>query len=84
MAVKKLSVALDPAVAEAAAKAAEARGQSLSSWLTDAARRRLTVEHGRRGVADWEAEQGALTAEERAAGEALVAELLAGSSPRTP
>ncbi len=67
MAVKKLSVALDPDVADAAASAAETSGQSLSAWLNDAARTRLRVEDGLAAVAEWEAEQGPFTAEERAA-----------------
>jgi len=37
MAVKKISVALEEAVATAAASAADALDQSLSSWLNDAA-----------------------------------------------
>jgi predicted transcriptional regulator len=67
MAVKKLSIALDPDVADAAASAAEVSGQSLSAWLNDAARTRLRVEDGLAAVAEWEAEQGRLTAPERAA-----------------
>ena len=67
MAVKKLSIALDPDVADAAASAAEISGQSLSAWLNDAARTRLRVEDGVAAVVEWEAEQGPLTAEERTA-----------------
>jgi hypothetical protein len=66
MAVKKISVALDPDVAEAAASAAEAHGQSLSAWLNDAARGRLVIERGLRAVAEWQNEHGELTVEERA------------------
>ena len=66
MAVKKLSIALDPDVADAAASAAETSGQSLSAWLNDAARTRLRIEDGLAAVAEWEAEQGRLTADERA------------------
>lgn len=62
MAVKKRSIALDPDVA---ASAAEISGQSLSAWLNDAARTRLRVEDGLAAVAEWEAERGPLTAEER-------------------
>lgn len=67
MAVKKRSIALDPDVAAAAASAAAISGQSLSAWLNDAARTRLRIEDGLAAVAEWEAEQGSLTAEERAA-----------------
>lgn len=76
MAVKKISVALDPDVAEAAAAAAQAHGQSLSAWLNDAARGRLVVEQGRVAIAQWQDEQGALTDEERARADALLDELL--------
>jgi hypothetical protein len=76
MAVKKVSVALDPDVAAAAASAAEAHGQSLSSWLNDAARSRLVIERGRRAVIEWQNERGDLTAEERASAEALLDDLL--------
>ena len=65
MAVKKLSIALDPDVADAAASAAERSGQSLSAWLNDAARTRLRIQDGLAAVAEWEAEQGPLTADER-------------------
>lgn len=66
MTVKKLSIALDPDVADAAASAAEHSGQSLSAWLNDAARTRLRIQDGLAAVAEWEAEQGPLTDEERA------------------
>ena len=81
MAVKKISVALDPDVAEAAALAAEDHGQSLSAWLNDAARSRLVIERGRRAVVEWETERGKLTADERASAEALMDDLL-GAAPR--
>ncbi|MEA3215691.1 MAG: hypothetical protein QOJ19_1847 [Acidimicrobiia bacterium] len=37
---------------------------SVSAWMTAAARQALLVEDGLRAVAEWEAEHGALTAEE--------------------
>jgi hypothetical protein len=82
-AVKKLSVALDPDVAEAAASAAEAQGQSLSAWLNDAARGRLVIERGRRAVVEWQNERGELTAEERASAEVLLADLLRSARRRS-
>jgi hypothetical protein len=81
MGVVKRSVSLDAEVAAAAEAAAAEDGVSFSAWLSDAAERRLRVREGLLGVAEWEAEAGALTAEERAAGEALLDRLL-GSSPR--
>jgi hypothetical protein len=77
MGVVKRSVSIDSDVAAAAEKAAAADGVSFSAWLTEAAERRLRVEEGFRGVSEWEAEAGALTFEERAAGEALLDRLLA-------
>ena len=67
----KISVALEPDVAEAAASAAQAHGQSLSAWLNDAARGRLVLEHGRQAVLDWQDDHGALTEDERASADAL-------------
>lgn len=82
MAVKKLSVALDPEVAEAAAAAAEAHGQSLSSWLNEAARNQLRIERGLEAVSAWQDEHGALTEDDRASAEAVLDELLGRSGPR--
>jgi hypothetical protein len=83
MAVKKISVALDPDVAEAAALASEAHGQSLSAWLNDAARSRLVIERGRRAVVEWQNERGELTADERASAEALMDDLLGPARRRS-
>ena len=66
MPVKKLSVALEEAVAEGAASAAERHGVSLSAWLNAAAKRALVLEEGLAGVRAWEAEHGELTAQELA------------------
>ena len=76
MAVKKISVALDPDVVEAAAVVAEEQGQSLSAWLNDAARSRLVIERGQRAVMEWQNERGELTADERASAEAVMDDLL--------
>lgn len=72
MSVRKLSVALEEHVAEAAAASAERHGLSLSAWLNRAAENALAVEDGLAAVAEWEAEQGALTAEELAAADAAL------------
>ncbi len=78
--VIKRSVSLADDVAKAVEAAALEDGVSFSSWLTTAAERQLRVRKGLRGVAAWEAEAGTLTAEEIAAGEALLARLLSGVS----
>lgn len=80
--VVKRSVSLDADVAAAAEVAAAEDGVSFSAWLSDAAERRLRVREGLQGVAEWEADAGALTGEERAAGEALLDRLLRGSPGR--
>jgi hypothetical protein len=72
MGVKKLSIALDERVAEAAAASAERHGLSLSAWLNRAAANALAVEDGLAAVAEWEAEHGAFTAEEIAAADAVL------------
>lgn len=72
MGVKKLSVALDERVAEAAAASAERQGLSLSAWLNRAAANALAVEDGLAAVAEWEAEHGPLSADELAAADAIL------------
>ena len=66
MAVRKLSVALDEAVAEEAASAAKRHGVSLSAWLNSAAELALVAERGLAGVREWEAEHGELSPDELA------------------
>ncbi len=78
--VIKRSVSLADDVAAAVEEAAHEDGVSFSAWLSSAAERQLRVRQGLRGVAAWEAEAGDLTAEEIAAGEALLARLLSGVS----
>jgi hypothetical protein len=78
--VAKRSVSLAEDVASAVEVAAQEDGVSFSAWLSSAAERQLRVRQGLRGVAAFEAEAGALTAEEIAAGEALLARLLSGVS----
>jgi hypothetical protein len=72
MGVKKLSVALDERVAEAAAASAERHGLSLSAWLNRAAQNALAIEDGLAAVAEWEAEHGPLSAEDLAAADAIL------------
>jgi len=78
--VTKRSVSLNDDIARAVETAAREDGVSFSAWLSSAAERQLRVREGLRGVAAFEAEAGALTAEEIAAGEALLARLLSGVS----
>jgi hypothetical protein len=78
--VTKRSVSLVDEVASAVEAAAKEDGVSFSAWLSGAAERQLRVRQGLRGVAAWEGEAGHLTAEEIAAGEALLGRLLSGVS----
>jgi hypothetical protein len=78
--VTKRSVSLSDDVAQAVEAAAKEDGVSFSSWLSAAAERQLLVRQGLRGVSAWESEAGLLTAEEIAAGEALLGRLLSGVS----
>ena len=78
--VTKRSVSLDDEVAAAVEGAAREDGVSFSAWLSTAAERQLRVRQGLRGVAAWEGETGSLSAEELAAGEALLARLRSGVS----
>ncbi|MGH9109877.1 MAG: hypothetical protein ACRDY3_10530 [Acidimicrobiales bacterium] len=78
--VTKRSVSLPDDVARAVDEASREDGLSFSAWLSSAAERQLRVRKGLRGVAKWEAEGESLTAEELAAGEALLGRLLSGVS----
>ena len=84
MAVKKLSIALDGDVARAASAAAEGQGQSLSSWLNDAAKHALAIQEGLAAVEEWKAENGVeFTEEEIAAADAILDRYGVGR-PRRP
>ena len=72
MSVRKLSIALDEQVADAAVASAERHGLSLSAWLNRAAENALAIEDGLAAVAEWEAEHGALTATELSAADAVL------------
>jgi hypothetical protein len=45
---------------------------SLSAWLNEASRNALRIEEGRAAVAEWEAEFGPISAEERARAKAVL------------
>jgi len=72
MPVRKLSVALDIAVADAASRAARREGISLSGWLNHAAENQLAIETGLDSVREWELEHGDLTDAELAAADAIL------------
>jgi hypothetical protein len=66
MAVERVTVSLESELAAAVRDAADADAQNVSSWLADAARRRLATRGLRDVIADWEAEHGDLTPQELA------------------
>jgi hypothetical protein len=80
MSVTKRSVSLDDQVAERVEHAAREDGVSFSTWLSVAAERQLLLREGLRGVAEWETDAGSLSAEEHAAGEALLDRLLSDTN----
>lgn len=81
MGVTKRSVSIEEEVAEAVERAADEDGVSFSAWVSDAARHRLRIREGLQGVEEWQGEAAPLTAEEVAAGEALLERLL-GARPK--
>lgn len=83
MSVTKRSVSIDDAVADRVEHAAEEDGVSFSSWLSRAAEDKLLLREGLRGVGEWEDEAGELTAQERAAGEALLDRLLSDRAAKS-
>jgi hypothetical protein len=74
--VQKVSVSIDEPVLLAAREAAKRRGMSLSAWLNEASETALETEirlkDGLAGVAEWEAENGPITAEELAKADAIL------------
>lgn len=73
---EKRSISLPPDLASAIDAAADAEGTTVSGWIADTARHRLRLDAGRKGIAEWERAQGALTSEELAEGLARARALL--------
>jgi len=73
---QKISISLQEPVLLAAREAAKRREMSLSAWLNEASERALegevSLEEGLRGVAEWEAEHGPISAEELAKADAVL------------
>lgn len=59
-----MSVSLDAELGDAVRSAASRAGMTLSSWLAEAAASKLRAEALAEFLAGWEAEHGALTAQE--------------------
>jgi hypothetical protein len=79
---QKRSISLPPDLAEAIDRAAEDDDTTFSAWLADVARDRLRLLSGKRGLEEWEAENGALTEAELAEGLARVDALSSHSSTK--
>jgi len=62
--VDKLSISFEPELGDAVRSAAAQAGQPVSSWLAEAAASKLRAEALAELLASWQAEHGALTAEE--------------------
>lgn len=74
--VKKLSIALEDEVADAASRAAERAGISLSAWMNHAAQNELAIEAGLDAVRAWEADHGELTDDELAEADRILDTIL--------
>jgi hypothetical protein len=73
---QKRSISLPADLAAAIERAASADGTTVSGWLADTAAHRLRLEAGRRAIAEWEDDNGPLTAAELAEGLARARALL--------
>jgi hypothetical protein len=67
--VDKLSISFEPELGDAVRSAAAQAGQPVSSWLAEAAASKLRAEALADFLADWEAQNGALSAAEIARAE---------------
>jgi hypothetical protein len=80
---QKRSISLPAELADAIEHAAAAEGTTVSGWLANTAAHRLRLDAGRRGIADWERENGPLTPDELADGLARARALLGRPSTRS-
>jgi hypothetical protein len=65
---QKRSISLPADLADAIDQAATAEGTTVSAWIAETAAHRLRIDAGRKGVAEWERQHGALTPDELAEG----------------
>jgi hypothetical protein len=79
---QKRSISLPADLANAIDQAATAEGTTVSAWIADTASHRLRIDAGRKGVAQWERQHGALTPDELADGLARARAMLRRLSAR--
>ena len=72
----KRSISLPADLAEDIERAAKMEGATVSKWIAQTAAHRLKLDAGRRAIAAWELEHGALTTTELADGLARARALL--------
>lgn len=81
MAVRqKRSISLPPELADAIHRAANAHGMTVSAWIAETAAHRLRLDAGRRGIVEWEQDNGPLSTDELAEGLARARALLRRSA----
>ena len=68
MTVRRFSISLDEDLAEAVTSSAESSNETLSSWLAEAAQRRVRQDALLRAVEDYEREFGVINEEDVALG----------------
>jgi hypothetical protein len=71
MGVRKITVSLPPELVASMGLAAEAGGETVSSWVADAIARKLRRRMAREALAAFETKHGPLTAADRAAAKKL-------------
>ena len=81
---QKRSISLPAELADAIERAASSAGTTVSGWLADTAAHRLQLDAGRQAIAEWEADNGPLTAAELGEGLARARALLERSGVRQP
>jgi hypothetical protein len=79
---EKRSVSLPAELAQAIDRAAAEGDTTFSAWIAGTAAHRLKLDAGRRAIAEWELEQGALTADELADGLSRARSLLGRGTPK--
>lgn len=70
---ERISVTVPADIARQVREAAEHASETISGWLTTAAQHRIRLDTGRQLLAEYEAEHGAVTEQERATIDAEIA-----------